>query len=73
MYDQSFNKKTLARVFQKLDFVGIKTSEELEAFRETMLNKALAVAASGFSKAANPLVSFPLHGRQFFMFPSLWD
>ena len=41
MYDQSFNKKTLARVFQKLDFVGIKTSEELEAFRETMLNKAI--------------------------------
>lgn len=73
MYDQSFNKKTLARVFQKLDFVGIKTSEELEAFRETMLNKALAVAASGFSKAANPLVSFPLHGRQVFMLPSLWD
>lgn len=73
MYDQSFNKKTLARVFQKLDFVGIKSSAELEAFRENMLNKAVASAASGFAKAANPLVSFPLHGRQVFMFPGLWD
>lgn len=73
MYDQSFNKKTLERVFQKIDFVEIKTSAELEAFREDTLNRAMASAASGFSKAANPLVSFPLHGRQVFMLPSLWD
>lgn len=73
MYDQSFNQKTLAQVFQKIDFVGIKTSAELEEFRESVLKKAMASAASGFSIAANPLVSFPLHGRQVFMFPSLWD
>jgi len=73
VHDQSFNKKTLARVFQKLDFVGIKTSTELDEFREGMLNKATASAASGFAKTANPLVSFPLHGRQVFMFPNLWD
>jgi hypothetical protein len=73
VYDQSFNKKTLARVFQKLDFVGIKTPAELDEFRENMLNKAMASAAAGFAKNTNPLVSFPLHGRQVFMFPNLWD
>lgn len=73
MHDQSFNKKTIARVFQKLDFVGIKTSAELDVFRESMLNKAMATAASGFTKTANPLVSFPLHGRKVFMFPNLGD
>lgn len=73
MYDQSFNKTTLARVFQKLDFIGIKTPADLEAFRENMLNKAVTSAASGFAKLANPLVSFPLNGRQVFMFHSLWE
>lgn len=73
MHDQSFNKKTLARVFHKLDFVGIKTPEELNKFIENLVNKAMTSAATGFLKAANPLVSFPLHGRQVFMFPNLWD
>lgn len=73
MYDQSFNKRTLARVFCKLDFVGIKTPEELDKFREKMLNKAIASATAGFAATANPLVRFPLHGRQVFMFPNLWD
>lgn len=73
MHDQSFNKKTLARVFQKIDFIGIKTSAELDEFREIMLKKAEASATSSFAKAENPLVSFPLHGRQVFMFSNLWD
>lgn len=73
MHDQSFNKITLARVFQKIDFVGINTSAELDEFRDNMLNKAIASACSGFTKTANPLVSFPLHGRQVFMLPKLWD
>lgn len=73
VYDQSFNKRTLARVFQKTDFVGIKTPADLEAFRENMLNKAVATATSGFVEIANPLVNFPLNGRQIFMFHSLWE
>ena len=73
MYDQSFNKKTLARVFHKHDFVDIKPPASLDAFRESMLGKAMASATSGFKKTANPLVSFPLNGRQIFMFHSLWD
>ena len=73
VHDQSFSKKTLARVFHKLDFVGIKTPADLEAFRENTLNKAIAVADSGFLKIANPLVNFPLNGRQVFMFKNLWD
>lgn len=73
MYDQSFSKRTLARVFEKLDFIGIKTHADLETFRENILNKAVDSAASGFVKTANPLVSFPLNGRQIFMFHSLWE
>lgn len=73
VYDQSFNKKTLARLFKKYDFIGIKTPAELDEFRESMLQKAMESAATGFEKATNPLVSFPLHGRQVFMLPNLED
>lgn len=73
MYDQSFSKKTLETVFHRLDFVHIKNPAQLEAFRASVLTKAMATVSSGFKTATNPLVSFPLQGRQVFMFHRLWE
>lgn len=73
MYDQSFNKKNLAQVFHKFDFRGIKDPAELKNFREETLNKAVSCATTGFVAATNPLVCFPLNGRQIFMFSNLWE
>jgi len=74
MYDQSFCKKTLERVLQKRDFVGItKTSAAQKAFRDDILNKAVASARSRFDDPPIHLEKFTLNQRTVFSFPNLND
>ena len=73
MYDQSFSKKTLARVLQKRDFYSITDPDAKDLFREDLLNNAVTSANSAFGHPTNPLISFPLKGRMVFMFSKLSD
>lgn len=70
MYDQSFNSRSLERVFQRQDFHGFSTLEQ-EVLREKTLAQALFCIAAGFKLTPNPLKSFPLLGKTVFMFSDL--
>ena len=62
MYDQSFSKKTLARVIQKRDFNRVPVPMR-DAFREELLDRALASALSNFNLPNPPLATFPLFNK----------
>lgn len=70
VYDQSFNRRTLERVFQKGDFRGIAAANH-ELFKDDRLADAEAAALSIFGTAPNPLASFNLRGKAIFCLSNL--
>ncbi|WP_296465102.1 antiviral reverse transcriptase Drt3a [Rhodoferax sp.] len=72
MYDQSFSKKTLARVIQKRDFNHVPVATR-DAFREELLDKALVSALSNFNSPSPPLATFPLFNKSVYQLPKLED
>ena len=73
MYDQTFSKKSLERMFQKRDFIGIGTPHDQEIFRENILSLAVDSANISFGKSSNPLIKFRLGGKAVFKFCQLSD
>jgi Reverse transcriptase (RNA-dependent DNA polymerase) len=72
MYDQSFSKKTLARVIQKRDFNCVPIPAR-DAFREALLDGALASALSNFNSPNPPLETFPLFSKSVYQLSKLED
>lgn len=72
MYDQSFSKKTLARVIQKRDFNHVPVPMR-DAFREALLDRALASALSNFNSPNPPLATFPLFSKSVYHLSKLED
>lgn len=72
MYDQSFSKKTLARVIQKGDFRRVPIPDR-DAFREGLLDKAHASALSNFNSPSSPLTVFPLFNKRVYQLSKLED
>ncbi|MGZ0079657.1 antiviral reverse transcriptase Drt3a [Methylomonas sp. YC3] len=73
MHDQTFSKKSLERMFQKRDFIGLGTPHDQEIFREKILSLAVDSANISFGKISNPLIKFQLGGKAVFKFCQLSD
>jgi hypothetical protein len=72
VYDQSFSKKTLARVLQKRDFSHIPVSDR-DAYREGLLDRALASALSSFNSPNLPLSVFQLFKKNVYQLRKIED
>lgn len=72
MYDQSFSKKTLARVIQKRDFNQVPVAAR-DAFREALLDRAIVSVLSNFNSPNPPLTAFRLFGKCVYQLPKLED
>lgn len=72
MYDQSFSKKTLARVLQKHDFNHVPISAR-DVYREELLDRALASALSNFNSPNLPLSVFQLFKKNVYQLPKIED